>query len=285
MDRFQHFLWRYTDESDITYPGENKYKNTILDLYKRFDSIIANVKSSLNKDESLVIISDHGHGQRCVYALNINEILRKKGFYIIDTKKIKIFDKKYLIERIKNIVMNHVFKYNLEDIFYKLVKFVPNRKKIKKGEHLKTTKSIAETCNMFGTNPFGGIRIHKENISNAKNYDTICNELINYFSNYTYKGKKVFQWIKKREEVFQGKNIDKFADLLFEMDPKFGVNWSVFTKEVTYNTTHKKISGGHDRNGCFITYNLDSNSYNKVNSVSDIHNFIKEYLNVNSKVD
>lgn len=278
MDRYQHFLWRYTDESDITYPGENKYKNIILDFYERFDSIVAEVKAALKENEGLVIISDHGHGQRCVRALNINEILRKKGLYFVKTNKIKILDKKYLIERIKNVVMDLVFKYNLEDIFYKLVKFIPNRKGIKKGDHLKTTANIAEACTMFGTNPFGGIRIYKENIPKRSDYDTISKDLINYFSDYSYNGKKVIKWIKKREDVFQGKHINKFADLLFEMDPEFGVNWSVFTKEVTYNTTHKKISGGHDRNGCFITYNLDKFFQDKVNSVGDIYKFVTEYF-------
>ncbi len=278
MDRYQHFLWRYTDESDITYPGKNKYTDSILDLYRQFDSIVSEVKEALLENESLVIISDHGHGQRCVQALNINEILRKKGLYIVKTNKIKILDKKYLIERIKNTVMELVYKYNLEDIFYKLIKFIPNRKGIKKGEHLKTNTNIAEACNLFGTNPFGGIRIHKENIPAGLNYHSICDDLIKYFTEYSYNGKKIFQWIKKREDVFQGKHIDKFADLLFEMDPKFGVNWSVFTKEVTYNTTHKKISGGHDRKGCFITYNLNKSFYDKVNSVGDIHKFVTEYL-------
>lgn len=280
MDRYQHFLWRYTDESDITYPGKNKYKDSILDLYRQFDSIISQVKATLQDNESLVIISDHGHGQRCVQALNINEILRKKGLYIVKTNKIKLLDMKYLIERIKNGVMELVFKYNLEDMFYKLVKFIPNRKAIKKGGHLKTTTNIAEACTMFGTNPFGGIRIHKENIPQGLSYDKICDDLIKYFSEYTFKGKKVFLWIKKREELFQGKYIYKFADLLFEMEPKFGVNWSVFTKEITYNTTHKKISGGHDRNGCFITYNLNKDAQTKVNSVSDIYTFVTNYFNV-----
>jgi len=277
MDRYQHFLWRFTDKTDITYPGNNRYETSILDLYQRFDSIVADVQATLKDNESLVIISDHGHGQRCVRAVNINEILRKMNLFIVNTNRIKLLDKKFLIECLKNITMELVFKFNLEDIFYKLVKYLPNRKAIKKGAHLKSTNNIAEACTMFGTNPFGGIRIHKENIPKGSDYNTICDDLIKYFTEYTYKNRRIFQWIKKREEVYQGKCIDKFADLLFEMNPEFGVNWSVFTKEVSYNTTHKKISGGHDRNGCFITCNLQKPDFDKVDSVEDIYRFITEF--------
>lgn len=33
-DRMQHFLWRYTDPGDRTYPGKNKLQNAILEMYQ-----------------------------------------------------------------------------------------------------------------------------------------------------------------------------------------------------------------------------------------------------------
>jgi len=98
------------------------------------------------------------------------------------------------------------------------------------------------------------------------------------FSSYRYKARPVFRWIKKREEVCKGKKTEKFADILFAMENEFGVNWAVFTKEIGYNTTHKKISGGHEEEGCFFTFNIDNGHVKKVNSVDDIHNFVVQYV-------
>ncbi len=278
MDRFQHFLWRYSDDEDMTHPKNNHHISSILDFYKFYDEIVGDIKSSLKDGEAFVVISDHGHGRRCTHVLNINEVLRKKGLYFVDTKKIKIFDKKYLIERLKNIIIEIVFKYNLEDIFYTLSKRIPNRKAIKKGEHLKSSKNIAEACSMFGTNPFGGIRIDKENILPDRSYEEVRNDIIRMFSLYKHNNKHIFTWIKKREDVCSGRNIGKYADILFEMNSDYGVSWSVFTKEVGFNTTHKKISGGHEFVGCFFTYNLEKKYFDRVESVNDIYNLVTTCL-------
>jgi len=125
MDRFQHFLWRYSDEEDITHPKNNRFKDSIHDFYIKFDEMIGDILTNLGQKEGLAIISDHGHGRRCTRVLNINEVLRKKGYYRVETQKIKILDKKYLLERLKNSGMDFIYRFNLEDMMYLLAKFIP----------------------------------------------------------------------------------------------------------------------------------------------------------------
>jgi len=278
MDRYQHFLWRYTDRKDVTYPGKNVYENSILNLYKYFDKIVGEIKNNLKKDEALIIISDHGHCRRCTKVVNINEILRKSGFFVVELAKFKYFDRHYLIEILKNNVMHFVYKFNLEDLFYEVSKLIPGRKSIKRGGHLKKSKSIAEASSLFGTNPFGAIKINNENIASNSSYDEVRNKIILMLLEYKWNGTKVFKWVKKREDVLQGEKLDKYDDILFELDPEYGVNWAVFTNEVGINATHKKISGGHNQKGCFFVENLDDAIFNRISSVEDIYNLIIGYF-------
>ena len=275
LDRHQHFLWRYETNEYFSY--KNRMNSPVMELYKVFDNIIGEIINSLDKNESFVIISDHGHDRRCDKVININEILRKNGYFFVN--KGKFFNKNYFLEKLKNVVTTFVYKYSMEDLFYKLVKFFPNRQKIKKGHHLKSSKNIAEVSDIFGTNYFGGIKINRDNISKDLSYEAVCNEIINLFKKYKVKGKCVFKSIQKRDDIVSGKNVKKLPDILFELDNEYGVNWSVFTKEIGPNFTYRKISGGHNKRGCFLSYNLNRSLTARVNNVTDVFSFVNCFFN------
>ena len=76
MDRIQHFLWRYCDKEDPTYPGKNIYERKIEDFYIFIDKVIGKFIDVIDSDTQLVVISDHGHGMRCTHCFNINEYFR-----------------------------------------------------------------------------------------------------------------------------------------------------------------------------------------------------------------
>ena len=40
MDRIQHFLWRYCDPEDSTYPGVNEFEDTIRKFYIEIDDVV-----------------------------------------------------------------------------------------------------------------------------------------------------------------------------------------------------------------------------------------------------
>src|SRR3984893_11029401 len=78
-DSAQHFLWRYSDPGDPTYPGRNQYASRILEFYRLFDEIIGRFRRCIPDDSVLLVVSGHGHGRRCAYRLHLNEWLRAQG--------------------------------------------------------------------------------------------------------------------------------------------------------------------------------------------------------------
>lgn len=251
-DRLQHHLWRYCDKTDPTYPGRNEVETGVNDFFILIDKIVGQFMTELNDNDSLLIMSDHGHGMRCTHTFNINELLRRKG-YLKSAGGEKKFNKKIIIEKLKNRVLKFMNDHDFEEYMAKIAKWVPNAKALKKGSHITNyNDSMAYASDFAGTNPFGGICINKENVDN---YEEFRSQLMTELQESEYEGKPIFTWMKYREELYQGKHIDRYPDILFEMIPELGSGMSMHTDLFTVNPTHKKVSGGHKKNGIFFVNN------------------------------
>ena len=225
-DRLQHHLWRYCDKSDPTYPGRNEVETGIIDFFTLIDDIVGQFMKELNDDDTLLIMSDHGHGMRCTHTFNLNEFLRRKGYLKSAGGESKL-NKKILLEKLKNKVLQFMNKHDLEEYMHKIAKFVPNAKALKKGSHITNyDDSKAYASDFAGTNPFGGICINKENVDD---YESFRSQLMTELQECIYEGKPIFTWMKCREELYQGKHIDRYPDILFEMIPELGSGMSMHT--------------------------------------------------------
>ncbi|HEC92574.1 MAG TPA: hypothetical protein ENI51_06260 [Candidatus Atribacteria bacterium] len=101
-DRIQHFLWRFTDEEDPTFPGESPFKNSIKEFYILFDQTIGEFMKMMDEESVLIVLSDHGHKRRCVKCLNLNEFLRKRGYLFLKSENMVKGETKKLIEKNEN---------------------------------------------------------------------------------------------------------------------------------------------------------------------------------------
>lgn len=248
-DRVQHFLWRYCDRNDPTHPPENNLRDGIDDFFQSVDAVVGDFLATLNTNDRLLIISDHGHGMRCTHCFNCNEFLRRKG-YLESASGGKRFSKKIVVEVLKNKVLKFLNDHDLEDYISKIARLVPNAKELKKGTHIADyTKSQAYAPDFAGTNPFGGIFINRDRV---ENYEAFRSRLIDDLLKIRYGDRQVFTWIKPRESIYSGKYIDRYPDILYEMIPKLGTGFSMHTDLFTVNPTHKKISGGHKKYGVFL---------------------------------
>ncbi len=277
MDRIQHFLWRYCDKKDPTYPGETAYERAIEDFYIYTDEVIGKFFDVIDSSTLLVVISDHGHGMRCTHCFNINEYLRRKG-YLISSADNKAFSKKLIIEKMKNWLLQFLNDHNLEDYIQVIAKFVPNAKRLKKGKHLTDNSNNKVYVSDFtGVNPFGGICLNKPLIDN---YEEFRKELVKELEAIEYDGRPVFNWINYREDIFSGRFIERFPEILFEMNSRLGINWNLHTELFTVNPTHKKISGGHRENGVLFMNEItdrqvDLNELNMMNLFPTLVDFFR----------
>ena len=274
LDRIKHFLWRYTDESDIYYPGENHYKDAVKRFYVMFDSIVGRFKDTLGNNTMLLVISDHGHRKRCSKCLNLNEILRQKGYLKTNNNGTSGAFKK-LVEQTKVFTISSLARFNLQDWIYKIAKFVPNRKALKKSTYLiNKDDSPISLSNLCGTNPFGGLDVHA---ATGKEYERLRQEMIKELMGLNESlGASVVKWAGRREEVYSGKHKDRLPDILFELDEEYGVGMDLYTSHITENYTHRKISGGHKREAVLLAYSdsFNATDIKRPSSIIDLKDYI-----------
>jgi len=72
-DRLMHFLW------DAYENINNKYHTDFLEHFKKIDEVIGEISAKINKEDLLVILSDHGF-EKLSKDIYINYFLKKEGF-------------------------------------------------------------------------------------------------------------------------------------------------------------------------------------------------------------
>ncbi len=284
LDRIMHFLWRYCDEEDPTFPGKNEYQNTIIEFYKLFDQIIGRFSKVIEKDSVLMIISDHGHGRGCVKNVNLNEFLRQTGFLYTKVNKNKYLDKRYFIEKIKTIALNTLYALNLEDYVYKIAKYIPKKKELKTSSFIiERQKTLAYVPEFAGMGPFGGVCINKQRLKDKNlEYELFREKLIKELADIidSKNGVRIAKWVCKRDVLFGGEYIEKLPDIIFELQPEYGVNWTLYSPIVTNSYLHKKISGKHTKNGVIFVGNCKKRINRNKISLVDITPTILDILDI-----
>ncbi len=88
-DRIQHMFMRFIDKDhpahSINVVKEN-YANTVEQLYTRMDDMIGKVMKIIDKDDVLMVISDHGFKQ-FKRGVNLNSWLHKNGYLALKDEK------------------------------------------------------------------------------------------------------------------------------------------------------------------------------------------------------
>ena len=278
LDRMKHFFWRFTDKDDLYYPGKNPYENSIKDFYVIFDGIIGKFRDKMDEKTAFMVISDHGHRRRCTKCLNLNEILRQKGYLETAAKGVSGAIKQ-VVERAKVFTISSLTKLGLQDWIYRIAKFVPHRKALKKSTYLIDNASSAVTLsNLCGTNPYGGLDIRA---GSDEEYEVLRGKVIDELMSLNGSlGVNVVKWAGKRDDIYSGKNDKRLPDVLFELYEEYGVGMDLFCDWITENFTHKKISGGHKREAVLIVNGENDiiKDLDRPDSIIGLKNLIMELL-------
>lgn len=268
LDRMQHFLWRYTDPSDKTFVRRTKLHDSILDSYKLIDRKLEEIYSKFGDKYNLLVISDHGHGKRCEKTFFINRWLIKNGF--MPNKPLK----KRLTEYIKNLAFDIFSRLHCIGFMSRLFKNNRFAKKIKSadyGEQKNKTKTIY-VPNFDGVNPFGGINVSEEAFDTKDEYRKTVDTIIQKLSELSHKGKKIIEWVKKKEEIYQGDKIDVYPTIIFKLNDNYGVDRGLYGRRLFGRSYfHQVLSGGHRWYGVCL-----SSTKTELNSVLDVYNYIME---------
>ncbi|MBN2071283.1 MAG: alkaline phosphatase family protein [Candidatus Krumholzibacteriota bacterium] len=255
MDRICHFFWRYYDRDDPTYPGNSIHSDIIPDFHSFIDKCIGRLVEAAGDEASFMIISDHGHAMRPPLLFNLNQLLMENGLLESRISGPKLLSARYHLERAKNLTLETLHRLDLEDLSYRLAHLFPWTRKLKKKDFMtSSSKNIATASGFGGTNPFGGIDISVDRCrEESHDYEEVRDRVIRLILDLKdERGNSYFLWARRREELFGGEFLHKYPDILYEMRPEFGTNWSVHLPLVTINPRHRKISGGHRKNSVLI---------------------------------
>lgn len=281
LDIIQHRLWRYFDINDPLYPGKNKYENIILDYYKMFDQIIGEI-IKMCPDEALMIISDHGHKSRPIATININEYLRFKGYYISQNDS-----KTKLHMKLKRAVVSVISKLNIEHLAIKLISMSNTATKMGKALYASenicdNSRSLAKLSTFAGIKsyPHGGIKLSYK-IKGAK-YELLREEIIKLlYELRDINENTIFKWVKKREELYDGKFYNLYPDIVFRLRDDYGVGWDISSGLFGKAYDHKVASGGHSEDSVILIRNVKKRVKKQNISLVDIAPSVLDLLGIN----
>lgn len=282
LDTVQHFFWRLCDEEDPTYPGKNPYQETIKDFYRIYDGIIGDLMAA-HQDAVTIVFSDHGHAMRPVKTVNINEVLRKKGLLNSGSGGFV----PYLLENMKKTALDMIRRFDL-DQFMVLVSRSRLFSSISKDIYMSSASidldgAIAFLSSFAGPKSYshGGIEIKKENLDNGS-YEETRTMLINELSvlKEPGTGKKLVNWVCRREDLYQGSKIHLYPDILFELIEGYGVYWGIHTPLIGTAYEHKLASGGHHKDAVFLLANCREEPERSEMDLMDIHPTILHILGI-----
>lgn len=90
-DTIQHMFWRYRDSEHPLYEKDapQEYKDAIETWYKRMDEVLGEVMQRLDKEDTLIVLSDHGFNT-FRRAVHINTWLKDNGYLYLNPTDTKV---------------------------------------------------------------------------------------------------------------------------------------------------------------------------------------------------
>jgi predicted AlkP superfamily phosphohydrolase/phosphomutase len=266
LDIIQHFFWRYFDEEDPTYPGHNEYEDIVCNFYILIDNIVAQLLDEY--PEAVVIVhSDHGHGMRPPKTVNLNEVLRQKGFLF--SKGRKLNPAPYILETCKRLILDIVHRFEWDHSMLRLSKLgilsTITKDMYMSKSSIDMDRTIAYLSSFVGPKsyPYGGIEIHEENLADSgMDYETVRTQIIELLMELEEPEteKKLAQWACRREDLYTGPHIESYPDVVFELIDGYGIYWGVHTPLIGTAYEHNLASGGHKKQAVFLVRGKDSSA-------------------------
>ena len=244
-DGICHDFWRHCDENHPEYPGENEHMYAIRDLYIKMDKHIAEI-IEMCPDTPVLVISDHGHGARPVYIARVNEMLHRFGYLAPKTSSSGKKKKKTFKGMIKKFALNFVARFGLPKWAVKLARKVPVWKGIfASGNDFDWDKTVAYLSDLSALKnySYGGIRV----IADDDKKDALCDEIAEKLSTVMIdENTPAFTWIKRTNTHYHGEHLDRYPEIIFQMDERYGADWNLgeelFEKQ---GFMHKLSPGAH----------------------------------------
>jgi hypothetical protein len=243
VDRIKHFVWRYIDPGDPTYPGPNPHEHAVDRMYALIDRIVAGFMPY----GDVMILSDHGHGRRCTRMVYVDEALRRSGLAEAPPSRVRRLSKAFLLERAKKLTLRAAYELGREEQLYRLARALPNRRALKYSSFSRDDeRSVARLSPTFGRNQHSGVEVEPDTPANRQAVTDVLESLLDPKT-----GLPAAAWVRDREDVLSGDRLDRYPAILFKLRDGYGVDFGIYGRLFGPDVNHRRISGGHRPLGVF----------------------------------
>jgi predicted AlkP superfamily phosphohydrolase/phosphomutase len=211
-DRIQHMFFRYLDENHPANHDKDteEFKDSIEILYNKMDLLLGEVQNVLQKDDLLMVISDHGFKQ-FKWGINLNSWLWKEGYLVLknDTTSEGIWFADVDWRKTK------AFAYGLAGIF----------------------------LNVKGRERYGLVKPGKERVALQKEIKERLQMLVDGKN-----GHSPIRNIYLAQEIFKGPYVNDAPDLLVGYSEGYRASWNSAVGKITEDIIEentKSWSGDH----------------------------------------
>ncbi|HHT9125021.1 MAG TPA: alkaline phosphatase family protein [Candidatus Brocadiia bacterium] len=275
-DTIQHHFWNYMDPTHPYHDPacDDTLKHAIFSVYKKLDDVLASIINKLDDNTTLIVMSDHGSGQRINKAIYLNEWLMTMGFLSKKSKRPGRFALSDILYNLMEKVLALLLKNLPPKIKATIKRYLPGAIsratsyfKLSGIDWDKTKAFVGEVesirINLKGEYPHG-------QVNNGKEYEElreiIIREIMHLKDPET--GENVIEKAFKREELYSGPYVEEFPDIiLVPKDNKYDISWKFFREKkatrlgdsfVVRQKHWRGTSGMHRLNGIFIMKGKDS---------------------------
>jgi predicted AlkP superfamily phosphohydrolase/phosphomutase len=253
LDIIQYAFWNYFDKSDPTYRATSSYSRAIPDFYELFDRVVGELFSGLPDDVVKIVVSDHGIGSRPKSTLNINELLRRQGLLTTRHESEGTTDngrtRLVSLLRLRRALVRLVDEFDLGNVGALALRSFPSLKEVLvAGQNVNYNASRAYLTDQSGIKvyPYGGIVV-REDLMTRSEYDEIRARIIETMRTVVgpdARGPPV-AWIHRREELYNGENIDRYPSILFELRDDLGASGETPGPLFGTASAHNVVPGCH----------------------------------------
>jgi len=257
-DRLFHDLWYYLDPDCPAYDSARGeiIRQAVETYLNRLDAVVGHLRAAAGPWATTVVMSDHGFGPAPDRRVNLNDWLVELGLLYVARSgrnwlKAEFWATKLGLRRpaIKRMIERWMPLH--------LLRQAGTDKKGSRKIPADWGRTRAYTVQMY--NHICGIEVnlkgrkHQGIVDPGVEYERLCDlllaELMNVRDPET--GVQVVRAAHRREEVFEGKYLDRAPDIIIELDPRYaGLAPLGNGRIVTYHNPHRQ--GDHRREGIFL---------------------------------
>jgi len=154
-----------------------------------------------------------------------------------------------LTPRLKDFILKTIGGYGLGNVAAVLLRSFPQGKAMFiSQQRIDYERSQSYLTDQSGIKvyPYGGVVV-KSRFSDDDDYEPARSSLIAALRGLLdpVTGQPVFEWVKRREELYSGGYIDRYPDILFELRPEYGAGGVAPAPLFGTSSTHEIAPGCH----------------------------------------